>query len=498
MDDIRVTYSGLLGFAVAMGGMLAGVAFTIIVTRQLTPEEFGVWAVIGSMTSYSIAAEPIISYWTTRQVARGKPVARTSMMSTSMFAVGSIPIYLLSIYLFTNIESAFFDSMLLGAILIPALFVQGTLSSVNMGYRPHAVSVGVAAFQAFKIPAGLALVFFLGLGLDGAILAVFAAHLANIAVQLRYARPRLAAVLDLAYLRGWIRQAWIPLYSRIPGVLGTLDIILYVAVAGSVVGTAYFAAALVVAKMVIRAGRISQALYPKLLAEGSRDHISENFTLMMYFAIPLLILAVLFSQHAMFLLNPEYAAAWVAGVLLALATFLHIIKNFVRNVLKGTDDVDLEERPSASALLKSRLFLTGTVENAYYAVYLAALAISLHVFGDLPEPQLVVVWSSVMLAVSVLFLLYHVVLVRKHEPFGLQYGSILRHVAGGTGMAAVFLLTNDHVVVFDVSIYAYLPGLLSELAICCATYLGITYAIDRKTRRLFRMVLSEVASRRRG
>ena len=65
-------------------------------------------------------------------------------------------------------------------------------------------------------------------------------------------------------------------------------------------------------------------------------------------------------------------------------------------------------------------------------------------------------------------------------------------------MVAVFLLTNDTVIVFDVSIYAYLPRLLLELAICCAAYIGITYAIDRKTRRLFGLVLSEVLSRRRN
>ena len=223
MDDIRVTYSGLLGFAVAMGGMLAGLAFTIIVTRQLEPEEFGAWAIIGSMVSYSVAAEPIVSYWTTRQVARGRPVGKTSMVSTSFFAGGSIPVYVLSVYLFSNIESAFLDSMLLGAILIPVLFVQGTLSAINLGSKPHAVSIGMAAFQFLKIPAGLALVFFLGLGLDGAILAVFAAHLSDIAVQLHYARPRLAVPTDFAYLKGWIKQAWIPLYSRVPRVLSTLE-----------------------------------------------------------------------------------------------------------------------------------------------------------------------------------------------------------------------------------------------------------------------------------
>ena len=104
MDNIRVAYSGLLGFAVAMGGMIAGIVFIIIVTRQLEPEEFGVWAIIGSMTTYSVVTKSVTSYWTTRQIARGIPVGKTAMESTSFFVGGSISIYILSVYLFTNIE----------------------------------------------------------------------------------------------------------------------------------------------------------------------------------------------------------------------------------------------------------------------------------------------------------------------------------------------------------------------------------------------------------
>ena len=498
LDDIRVTYSGLIGFAVSMGSILAGMAFILIVTRQLDPEEFGMWAIIGSMSSYSVTSQTIISYWTTRQVARGQPVAKTSMASSSLFAGGSIPVYVLSVYLFSGIESAFFNSMLLGAILVPAAFIQGSLSAINLGHKPHAVGIGMAAFQFFKIPAGFALVFFLGLGLDGAILAVFTAHLIEIAVQLRYARPRLAVRLDFAYLKGWIRQAWIPLYVRIPHALGTLDVIMYAAITSSVVGVAYYAAALVLGKTVGRVRRISQALYPKLLAEGSRDHITENFTWTMYFAIPLVVLAVLFSRHVMFLLNPEYAEAWLAGTLLVLGMFLRTLMEFFQQVLTGTDNVDADGMPSVPALLKSRLFLVGTVNNAYYAVYLATLFASLYAFRYLPEIELVVVWSSVLLAVSAPFLIYYIILVRKYAPFRVAHGNILRHAAGGAGMAAVFLLTNEHVVMFEVSIYAYLPGLLLEMALCCATYLGITYAIDRKTRHLFGLVLSEITLWRRG
>ena len=156
-------------------------------------------------------------------------------MSTSFFAGGSILVYVLSVYLLSNIESAFLDSMLLGAILIPVLFVQGTLPAVNLGSKPHAVSIGMTAFQFLKIPAGLALVFLLGPGLDGAILAVFAAHLSDIAIQLRYARPRLAVPTDFAYLKRWIKQTWIPLYRKVPRVLSTLDIVIYTVITGSVV-----------------------------------------------------------------------------------------------------------------------------------------------------------------------------------------------------------------------------------------------------------------------
>ena len=498
MDDIRVTYSGLLGFVVAMGSVITGIAFIVLVTRQLEPEEFGVWAVIGSMTTYSVVTKPIISYWTTRQVARGIPVGKTSMVSTSLFASGSIPIYVLSVYLFTNIEAAFFDSMLLGAIMIPVLFIQSTLSAINLGHKPHAVSIGLAAFQFFKIPAGLALVFFLGLGLDGAILAVFVAHLSDIAIQMRYARSRLAVPRDFSYLRGWIKQSWMPVYGKMPTVLHTMDIIVYTVIVGSVIGVAYYAAALVVSRMVKHTMRISQGLYPKLLTKGSKDHISDNFTLMMYFVIPLVILAVLFSRHTMFLLNPEYAQAWMAGVLLTLGRFLRAIMKFLKLVLMGIDDVDENEMPSASALLHSRLFMAGTVENVYYAVYLAVLAASLYIFRDLPELDLVMIWSSVMLSISAPFLLYYVMLVRRHVSFRVKYVNILKHMVGGIGIVIVFVLTNEHIVVFDISIYTYLPRLLLEIAICCATYLGITYAIDKKTRRLFRLVLSEISAHRRG
>ena len=70
--------------------------------------------------------------------------------------------------------------------------------------------------------------------------------------------------LNFVYLKGWIRQAWIPLYGRIPGVLSTLDIIVYTVIIGSVVGAAYYAAALVITRIVD-------------VQVGSRRHCTQNY-----------------------------------------------------------------------------------------------------------------------------------------------------------------------------------------------------------------------------
>ena len=278
--------------------------------------------------------------------------------------------------------------------------------------------------------------------------------------------------------------------------LASLDVIIYTIMVGSIVGVAYYAAAAAVAGIVSRADRISQALYPKLLAEGSRDHISENFTWVMYFAIPMLVVAVIFSRHAMFLLNPEYAGAWFVAVLLAFNSLVHVLIGFFQRVLMGTDTIDANETPSKSVLLKSKLFLVGTIANVRHALYLGVLAISLYAFNGMSDLDLVAVWSAVFLTVSAPFVIYYGILVRRHVPFRVPFFAILRYLAGGAGIVAVFVLTNEHIVGFEVSIYSYVPGLLLELLLCCAAYLGITYAIDFKTRRLFRLVLSEISRRK--
>ena len=84
MSEIRPTYSGLISLIVTIITVVFGIIFTIIITRTLSAEEFGIWNLRMAMVFYITVAEPIISYWATREVARGIKSGKTAMVKGSV------------------------------------------------------------------------------------------------------------------------------------------------------------------------------------------------------------------------------------------------------------------------------------------------------------------------------------------------------------------------------------------------------------------------------
>jgi len=132
MSSIRVSYSGLIGFSVSMISILTGLMFTVLITRELTPEEFGLWAIMGAMISYFLIMEPIISYWTTREIARGKNIGTTSLMMSLLFSLGSIPLYVVASFYVSDINETSFNVMLLGIFLIYNFHVFLNIHMMNL------------------------------------------------------------------------------------------------------------------------------------------------------------------------------------------------------------------------------------------------------------------------------------------------------------------------------------------------------------------------------
>lgn len=493
MSNIRVTYSGLIGFLISMVSVLTGIVFTLIVTRRLTPEEFGIWALIGSLIAYFLVVEPIISYWTTRQIARGNSVATTSIFYSAIFSLGQIPIYLYIVFYLPSIGVDYTYSVILAVILLPVTFVSQTLVGINQGHKPHATSYGLLVFEILKIPVGILLVVIFDLGLNGAILVTFVAYVGRLTIQLYFAKSQLKKQLQFSLIKQWIKISWIPLYQNISHLIWTMDIIIFTIITNSVLGVAYYSISITIAAIISHAGMISQGLYPKLLSKGSLDHVEDNFNRLIYFAIPLLGIVILFSKPALFALNPLYDHLSIPVILLGFRGLFYVVTTFFYQVLLGTEQVDEESNPNFIALIKSKLFHLPTVNIIHHSSYIIILTIATFVLTNQQASnlELVSTWTGISLILSIPFLIYSVLLVKKQMKFSLPYIELLKYSLGVISMAIVFLFTSDFIIFYEISIYEFLPGVFVEFILCLFTYLGVTYLIDNKTKVLFRAIVIE-------
>ena len=496
MSNIRVTYSGLIALTVGFASVFTGIIFTLIVTRRLSPEDFGTWSLIGSMITYFLVVEPIISYWSTRQIARGEKIGKTSLFSSSVFSIGVVPIYLLLVYFVAPSSGSELSTLFLGVLLLPVIFISQTLVGINLGHKPHATSYGLLGFEISKIPAGLALVYFLDLGVEGAIVAVFIAYLLKISIQLYFAKSQLKERFNFNTLRRWFRLAWIPIYSNISHVVWSLDVILYVTIIGSTIGVAFYAVSLSIAAVIAHAGLMSQALYPKLIADGRYEYVKENLALLFYFAIPLLGITILFSKYALFALNPVYESASIIVIMISIRTFFYVITGVLYQVLKGIEKVDVEENPTFSSLVRSKLFFVPTLGIIHTLLYAGSLTIIFIVYGssNVSELELVTWWALVMVSLQIPFFIYALIQVRKTISFSFPIKPITKYVGATFAFTLVFFLTSDFIINYQISIFEYLPTLVLELAICAGVYLAITLAIDKKIRDLFKAIFIEIKS----
>ena len=494
MSNIRVTYSGLITFVVGLASVFTGMIFVLIVTRRLSPEEFGIWSLIGSVVAYFLISESLISFWSLRQIARGKEVGRTSLGSSLIFSFISIPLYLIYVTVISQNSDAELLPMIIGSILLPVYFVGKIITNINLATKPQIASYGTMIFEAVKIPIALAFVVFLNLGVEGVIYSVFIAFLLRIFVQMYFARNKLKDKFSFLVLKRWFKISWIPLYSNLPKYIGTADQVIFLVITGGVIGVAFYNAALAIGTMIRHSAGISHALYPKLLADGSFDYVKDIFIRLLYFALPLLGITVIFSKPAIFALNPEYQDAYLIAILLSFKTFFMVLSNAIMRVLKGIEKVDVGDDPHYSKLIKSSLFTIPTALIIQSGIYIGLMILGLLflISNSVPLLELVTWWALSALILEIPFLIYWWVKLQHKIKFSFPINEIGKYLIGIMSFIAVFFITSESLITYEISIFDFLPGLILQFIICTFTYFAVTYAIDKKTRNLVKSILNEI------
>lgn len=494
LSGIRVTYSGLISFVVGIGSLLTGILFTLITTRSLSPVEFGTWNLIGALITYVTIVEPIASYWSTREIARGIESGRTAFFSSGIFSAGGVLAYVIIAYFISGQVHADKSVVLFAGILVPAIFLNKTLTAINLAWKPQSTSYGTLAFEFTKVPSALLFVYFLHMGLLGAILSTFVATFVSIMILLVYAREKIRERVKKELLRKWLRLSWLSVYPAISNLVFYLDVVVFSIMSGSVIGLAFYSTSFTIASLGAYAALISRAVYTKLLEGGKVKHLEDNLLRFFYLAFPLSAISIVFAKPALFALKPVYVIAVPVVIFLTLRALLHTVDGLFYQSLLGIEKVDIDENSKFKDYLKSNLFFVPTIILIQVSVYVIALLLGLLFLKQYAHEtiDLVIYWSIISVGTQIPFTIYYYLLTRKFIKFKINSILLLKYILVCVVVFGITYLLMNQFLIYENNVFKFVPRVLLLVSIGMIVYLFVTYLVDSKTRILFHAILDEL------
>jgi len=493
LSNIRVTYSGFIAFGASVFSSVTGLIFVIIVTRQLEPEDFGLWTLIGSLVAYIAILHPIIGYWTTREIARGEKVGRTSIFSSGFLSGVGFLIYSgIAIYVSYSLEADLLVLML-ASILVPISFLNNTLGSICLGFKPQAVSYGTVAFELGKLPVGFLLVYVMQLEIIGVLITLILATFMRTIVLMVLGKTQIIGKIRFDLIKMWMRLSWLPIYQKAAYILRRLDVLIISFATGSFMGLAFWGASLAISNIIIHSQLIFQGLYPKLLAAGKKEFAEESLKRTLFFAIPLLGASIIFAKPGLHILNPLYVDAVPVVILLSITTFLSSIREFFYKILFGYENVDIDKKASFRDYIKSKLFFVPTLEYVFTGSYIAILLVFIILLqsNEFSEILVVIIWSMILLLTSIPVTIYCFIIVKKEYSISIPIKEVTKYSLVTIFASIITFLLIENTLTYHDSIFDFLPELIPIMLISGIIYFGLIYVVDKPTRKLYMNILNE-------
>jgi len=496
MSEIRVTYSGLISLVMGLGTVVTGMIFILIVTRSLNPEELGTWGLIGGLVTYVIVLEPVISYWTTREIARDVNSGKTAVVSSGFFSVIGFVIFLIIAFFVSKPTGADVDTLFFASLMIPFTFLNRTLSSIAIGWKPQVNSYGILSLDVAKLPAALIFVYYLDLGLIGAILSMIIATSVSIAVLGIASRTKIKQSFKKDFLKNWLKHAWIPSYMKSAQFM-IFDVLIFSLLTGSVVGLAYWVSATTIGTLVRHSNQITRGVYPKLLSGGNKDYLQSNLMKLFFISFPFMGFSIAFAKPGLFILNPIYDVAVVAVIFITFRSFLHMLNGSFTQALQGIEKVDTK-KSTQKEYLKSKLFYLPSIRMIRRGVYLGSLTSGIFILiqTGASEIELVIYWALISALAQLPFTIYFYYLVRKNFPMSLDLLTIAKYLVISTIVFGGMYLLMEEFLEYDLSIFKFLTNLIPFILLGVFVYLGLTYLSDKETRKLFKAIILEIRQKK--
>ena len=181
---------------------------------------------------------------------------------------------------------------------------------------------------------------------------------------------------------------------------------------------------------------------------------------------------------------------------LAIRGFFYQFNGIFYQALQGIEEVDIGKKSTFRNYLNSKLAWLPTLRLIEYSLYVVLLAAILFIDNKSEPIELVIRWSAIILIVQIPFSIYLYLQVKKNFPLKVGAVNLIKYlVTSIIAFGSTFYLMEEFLV-YNESVFIFIPNLLPFLIFGGGVYLGITFMIDSKTRSLFKSIINELGIKR--
>lgn len=207
-NQIRVQYSGFIIFASQILSIATGLIFTLLLTRNMSTAEYGIWTNIFDYTAYFWLFSRVLPFWATRFMARSKEgTVKTSTIAQLTIALISTVIYLPAIVLISNAigTQAYLLIYLIAGLYIFDFYMVAVFEGVLRSQRPQVIGYGLLIEEVVKVSIALVVIVGFSQLFLGAILALVVSALVQVFYYLGLLRDEFKQKINWGTLKSGLR-----------------------------------------------------------------------------------------------------------------------------------------------------------------------------------------------------------------------------------------------------------------------------------------------------
>jgi O-antigen/teichoic acid export membrane protein len=502
-QEIRLQYTGFVIFAAKMLSVVTGLIFQFMVAWSTTNEQYDIWFNVNDVLAYFTILIGVAPFWVMRFVSRGKEGStKTGFVTNLIVSVISTIAYLAFVPFMLpllGISGDFLPVYFIASLQIVELYALTLFEGCLQATIPQTIGYGLLVQQVGKVALGYMLIVQMGQPLIGALVATITAISIQIFYYVKVLAARFKEKIRWGYVKQWVKGSIANIYNVIGSQIAAYVFIMLYETGGAG-GRGRYGAAATITNVISYSSFLAFALYPKLLAERKKEDVTTSLKMVLMFAIPMTVVAVVMANSYITLLRRDYPDASIVLVVLALDTLILVTNNIFSAVLFGMERFDQDEKISFKNLVRSRLFIAFSLPYIQSAIILPLTYYVLTTYA-FDQPLQAALSVSIILTIShiVLFIVLYA-LARKSIKIDIPWKSISKYVLASAVMGALlFFLPHPAAIptmATTMEMILNIAQVLVLTAVGAAVYLVIVMAIDKEARKLPKAILQEMKGKK--